>query len=522
MAYAREIVKQALSLLETGTPISEVAEILGVSRFTIGNWKRTEKEKKGETKETLEGLKKQLQHLSQKKPTEAVSRRIAMIAKAISSLERIEGKKILGQKPKPLVPSFSISGLREQVLNDVGMRQYQKNFLCDSSQFRIVLKARQIGFTYVAAVDALIGACEGRNQLFLSASEEQALILMRYVEMWAQRYGVKFLSDSNYEKTLESGVVIKALAHNFRTVQGFTGDVWMDEFAWYPNPKKIWHAFVPSIGAISGRLTIMSTPFEESALFHDLFFDEGKYFMFSRHRIDIYRAIEDGLTFDLEVMRALFDAETWASAYECQFIDDESALFPISLIKSCVDPLFSYHIPPHLSPLQAGFDVGRKKDSSALAALLSTEGGRYDLCVMDVLRRAPFEEQKNHIRAFMKTNIHARIKIDKTGIGMNLAEDVQREYRGRALGVSFTDVMKEAVSLNLKKMFEDRLIRIPNDPLLIADIHAIKRRAGARRFLYDADRNAHGHADRYWALALAASWSEILRAKRVGRGYIVG
>ena len=58
--------------------------------------------------------------------------------------------------------------------------------------------------------------------------------------------------------------------------------------------------------------------------------------------------------------------------------------------------------------------------------------------------------------------------------------------------------------LNLKKMFEDKLIVIPNDPSLIADIHGIKRKAGAKRFLYDADRTAKGHSDRFWSLALAA------------------
>jgi hypothetical protein len=57
--------------------------------------------------------------------------------------------------------------------------------------------------------------------------------------------------------------------------------------------------------------------------------------------------------------------------------------------------------------------------------------------------------------------------------------------------------------------------------LLIADIHAIKRKAGAKGFLYDADRNEHGHADRYWALALAASHAEVLRVKRGGRAYII-
>jgi phage FluMu gp28-like protein len=518
---SKSVKKRAFELLAAAVPITEIATELDISRGTVLRWKKQIKQEEMDKDKTLANLKKQLGSLVKRKPTEAVARKIAMLSKAISRLERLQDKEIKAAKPKPRV-NLENGDLRKQALEKAELYAYQKEFFLDDAQFRIVLKSRQIGFTYVAALDALCSANdEKRNQLFLSASEEQALISMRYVDFWAELLGVEFEKNSDHEKKLKNGAIIKALAHNFRTVQGFTGDVWMDEFAWYPNPKRIWHAFVPSIGAVQGRLTILSTPFEESGLFHELCSDEGKYYMFVRHRVDIYRAVKDGLKVDIETMRALFDADTWASAYECQFVDDESALFSISLIKSCVDVSLNYYTPHHLTPLLAGYDVGRLKDSSALAALAAKEAGRYELAVMDVLRKASFEEQRLHLRGFMNANIFAAIKIDKTGIGMNLAEDMNKEYKSRAQGIYFTAVQKEAMSLNLKKMFEDKLLKIPNDPRLIADIHAIKRKAGARGFIYDADRNEHGHADRYWALALAASHVEVLRVRRRGRAWTI-
>jgi phage FluMu gp28-like protein len=488
----------------------------------VQRWKKLQTQEEQDTKKTIRNLKRQLAVLSRRNPTEAVSRKIAMISKAIASQERIEIKEEKAKTPKPYIALYREGSLRERALKEASLYAYQHAFFLDEAQFRLVLKSRQIGFSFVAALDALCAAHDNaRNQLFLSASEEQALILMSYLTFWANKFGVTFKKDSDYSKTLHNGAVIKVLAHNFRTVQGFTGDIWMDEFAWYPNPKRIWHAFVPSIGAIKGRLTILSTPFEEESLFHNLYADEAKYYMFNRHRVDIYRAMQDGLEFDLQIMRDLFDADTWASAYECQFIDDESAFLPISLIKSCVDAQAHYYTPHHLSPLIAGYDIGRLKHLSALAALNQKEGGRYDLAIMDVLRKASFDEQKLHLRSFMNTNVFARLRLDKTGIGMNLTENMQKEYKSRVGGVYFTSVVKEAMSLNLKKMLEDKIITLPNDPLLIADMHAIKRKAGAKGFLYDADKNEHGHADRYWALALAASHVEILGHKRGGRAYIV-
>ena len=258
--------------------------------------------------------------------------------------------------------------LKAKAMYEGGLYGYQKDFINDTSQFRIVLKSRQIGFSYASSLDALLGAVEGRNQLFLSASEEQARILMNYLDVWAEKFGIFFVKNSEYEKSLDNGATIRVMAHNFRTVQGFAGDIWMDEFAWYPNQKRIWHAFVPSIGAVAGRLTILSTPFEENSLFHELFDNETKYYMFSRHRVDIYRAIEDGLNFNLETMRDLFDADTWASAYECQFIDDENALLSVELIKGCIKD-YAPALPAKSVPQYAGFDVGRTKDRSAHIAV---------------------------------------------------------------------------------------------------------------------------------------------------------
>ncbi len=523
MAYSETFKNECINLVEAGVPIGEVASEHNVSRATLNNWRKAKAKKELSVSESIKQIKKQIATLSKRKPTAAVSRNLAMLSSSLAKLEGLEKKKkAIKAKAKPKVSldlTLEAKKLKEWALEKGGLYGYQKEFLECEDQFRLVLKSRQIGFSYVSSLDALIGALSGRNQLFLSASEEQALILMRYVKQWASRGGIEFKKDSEHEIELHNGTIIKALAHNFRTVQGFTGDIWMDEFAWYPNQKRIWHAFVPSIGAIKGRLTILSTPFEEQSLFHELYKDELKYFMFTRFCINIYRAIEDGLDFDLETMRALFDHETWASAYECQFVDDESSLMSIGLIKSCVDEKLFYHTPSSTKSLYCGFDVGRVKDKSTLAGV-SLDKDIYSLVAMDVLAKAKFDEQKHHLKGFLRTYPLALLKMDKTGLGLNLAENLSDIFKSRVSGVWFTNTKKEEMALNLKKLFEDKRIRIPNDPALISDIHAIKRTIGTKSFKYDAKRNEYGHADRFWALALALSHVEAVRRKRGGGAYI--
>ncbi|MCI6989411.1 MAG: terminase family protein [Campylobacter sp.] len=518
MAYSKKTKDLILNLLKSGLTQSELAKEYKINPSTINRWA---KELKNEDEIlTIDNIKSQIKELSKGKSSDSKAKQIAMLS---ASLVRLDGekKKKAKPKPKPLIAmNADYESLKEKALKEGGLFNYQKEFLNDNSQFRIVLKARQIGFSYVSGLDALLGAVAGRDQLFLSASEEQARILMNYMSGWAKKLGISFIKDSDFEKSLENGAVIKVMAHNFRTVQGFSGDIWMDEFAWYPNQKRIFTVFVPTIGAIKGRLTILSTPFEEHSLFHELFSDELKYYVFSRHKIDIYKAMEDGLEFDLETMKSLFDADTWASCYECIFIDDESALMSIELIKSCVDYNFSFFTPKSKESLYLGYDIGRIKDRSALAGII-TNKDKFDLAILNTYAKTKFNDQYDEIKNHLLTYENSVLNIDKTGIGLNLAENLYDGFGSRVKGVWFSAASKEQMALNLKKLFEDKKIRIPNDPVLIADIHSIKRSAGAKSFKYDSPRNENGHADRFWALALAALHIQSVKVLRSGKAIII-
>jgi len=510
VAHDKTTINRAIQLKNEGFTLPDIADKLSVSVSTVQRWTKSAKAS------TPENIRAQIDALSKETPTEANSKRLAMLSKTLERVHRHDKRIEKTKAAKPTKKQIALQGETVQQLKAIAMPElyvYQQDFLNDASQFRLVLKARQIGFTYVCSLDALLGAVAGRNQLFISASEDQAVNMMRYTEYWAKKLGVLFDdTDKVGEKILSNGAIIKAMAHNFRTVQGFTGDIWMDEFAWYQNPKRMWGAAVPSIGAVEGRLTILSTPFEEHSLFHELCTNELKYFMFSRRTITIYDAINDGLKFDLETMRALFDSDTWASAYECQFIDDESALLPISLIKACVDEKMGYYTPNTVNNVTAGYDIGRTKDLSVLAVIDPLNANHLRLAKLDTFKQASFDEQRTILRDFMNNYSNARLKIDRTGIGMDLSETIKKQYKARVEGVHFSAGSKERLALGLRKLFEDKVIIIPNDPHLIADLHAIKRKAGANSFLYDSDRNAHGHADRFWATALACSYFDYAQA----------
>ena len=82
----------------------------------------------------------------------------------------------------------------------------------------------------------------------------------------------------------------------------------------------------------------------------------------------------------------------------------------------------------------------------------------------------------------------------------------------RVEAVQFTGPVKEALAYPVKAAFEDLNLRIPFDRNLQADLRAIKKETtAAGNIRFSADRSENGHADRFWALALAlhaASTSE--------------
>ena len=110
--------------------------------------------------------------------------------------------------------------------------------------------------------------------------------------------------------------------------------------------------------------------------------------------------------------------------------------------------------------------------------------------------------------------------------------DVFRQFAERAQSrfgkfevepIHFTAPVKEELAYPVRTAFEQRTIRIPADPAIRADLRAIKKQTTAAGNLrFSADAGVNGHADRFWALALALHAAKAkpsagtIRAVRVG------
>ncbi|MDD9991447.1 MAG: terminase, partial [Rhodospirillales bacterium] len=154
-----------------------------------------------------------------------------------------------------------------------------------------------------------------------------------------------------------------------------------------------------------------------------------------------------------------------------------------------------------------GVDVARRRDLW-VAAVFEQVGDVLWLREMAVQQGIPFSQQRAIVGALAARYRPVRIAVDQTGMGEAVVEQLQEDL-GRTVveGVLMTGPRRLDVATALREAVEDRRLRIPPDAELRRDLHAVRAEAGptgAPRLL--AERSGtDGHADRFWALALACT-----------------
>jgi phage FluMu gp28-like protein len=151
-----------------------------------------------------------------------------------------------------------------------------------------------------------------------------------------------------------------------------------------------------------------------------------------------------------------------------------------------------------------GIDIGRSHDLTVFW-LLELRGGILLTRRVDCMGNAPFSAQERHLQKFFTLRGLRRVCIDQTGIGRQFCERAGEAFgTHRVEGITFTNGVKERLAYQLRTAFEDGTLRIPGDEFIRADLRSVRREttfAGNVRFA--GDRGRDGHADRFWALALA-------------------
>lgn len=354
-----------------------------------------------------------------------------------------------------------------------------------------------------------------------------------------------------------NGARIIGLPANPDTARGWSMNVGLDEFWIHKDGRAIWGALFFTITR-GYRIRIATTPMGKLHQAYKIWTDWSRRQAegdpnYSTRKITIHDAIAQGLVLrdpvsgerleNAEALRlALADDEVWAQEALCEILDEATAFLTFDLIQTCEDetiqdmPAWAARLVERAEaayqeylrtkvevgvPLEdildlskistlgqdlyLGLDVGRRRDLTVIW-LLDQVGSSLITKAVIPLARQPFYVQKKVLWSLLEAGHVRRACIDQTGLGAQLAEEaVDRFGAHRVEGLDFTAASKEALAGGLRPAMEDRRVAIPVSPVIRNSLHSVKRlQTTTGHFRYDAERSEQtGHADHFWALALA-------------------
>lgn len=434
---------------------------------------------------------------------------------------------------------------------------YQADWINQHAPLALMEKSRRIGLTYASSYRAVERRVSGTGNLYFSSADYTAgREFIDYCRTWCQVFNAVAdftegdetvpVEDSTtgaiiderkihtMNLTFANGCKIVAGSSNPTFFRSKGGDADGDEFAFHRDGRELLKAMHATALFWGHELRLWSTHNGQASYFNQILKQVRAGEMKAQvHRVTILDAVEQGLVEKIkklkrrddkarqewldELRSTCPDEAIWREEYLCEPSTDAGSLLTYEQIQACeVENLQLWEdlaaIPQDRS-LFAGFDVGRKKDLSVLW-VNETVGDVHWCRVLRRLKDVNFTAQEELLALLLANRSLKRICIDRSGLGWMLAERLQQRFGShRVEMVNFTAQSKSDMAMPLVRRFQDRTQRIPMDPKLREALHSVRKLVtAAGNVRLDAEHTDDGHADEFWAGALACEASDPNRA----------
>jgi len=423
---------------------------------------------------------------------------------------------------------------------------YQEKWIKDRSRLKLMEKSRQIGLSWSTAYPLVerVSVAGAKWDMWVSSRDEiQAKLFLMDCKMWAKAFdtaaqdmGEVVLDEkrniSAQVLRFASGRCIYSMSSNPDAQAGKRGGRVLDEFALGNDPRQMWSIAYPGL-TWGGQMEVISTHRGSKNFFNELITEsreKGNPKKLSLHRVTLEDALNQGFLYKLQQMLpddaeqqemdeadyfdfikgGCADDESFQQEYMCIPGDDDGAFLEYDLIASCeyksgedweID-FEEFVRTARGREFYAGLDIGRTSDLTVLW-IIEKLGDVFYTRKIITLKKMSKPDQEKVIWPWIE---HCRRTcFDYTGLGIGWGDDAQEKFgEHRVELVTFTGPVKEAMAYPVRGRMEDKKLRIPYDPTVRADLRAVTKTvtaAGNIRFM--AERTSAGHADRFWALALA-------------------
>ena len=413
---------------------------------------------------------------------------------------------------------------------------YQRRWVADKAQLKVIEKSRRIGLSWCEAYDAVMHAAEDAGDVYYqSFDQEMTRGFIDDCADWAEDLNVvssavdeTLIADGDkqvqaFRIVFDNGREIVAMTSAPRAFRskGRPGDLGIvDEAAFVDDLAEVLKAALAFL-FWGGRIHVLSTHNGESNPFNTLCEDirKGKQ-PGSLHKVTFDDAVRDGVAERvLEVQGRTVTPEAvagWVAAIrhtyrhnaaeelDCIPAAGSGTFLTWDMIRRC------QHEDANRPELYEGgysylgIDVARRRHlwvATAFEAVGDVLWAR-EMCL---LRDRRFAEQRAEVRRMVRQYNVIRIGCDQTGMGEMFFESLQDDHGGyRVEGFLFTAPVRLALATSLLEHCEDVKIRIPDDEDTEADLRSVKREGGTTgppRLVSD-ESTTDGHADRFWSFAI--------------------
>jgi len=417
---------------------------------------------------------------------------------------------------------MKVSQLAQLVLDasesNIKLYDWQRKWLDDESRFRVMLKSRAVGGSFLIALESFIDSMCNPNNLILlmSYTLDQSLELFRkvkdYIKLFSNiriRYGDEVytfatVNDKMTEVEFRNGSRIISLPNSPNRARGYRANhVYLDEAAMFKKDFELKSALMGTTIGKEGRISLISTPKGKRGWFYQAYMSgknpDEKGEKWSVHEIHYSRAPHITQR-DLEAIRSVLSPLEWEQEMELRFLDEINAVFPYEVILACCED-YELELKPCSNPVYMGIDFGRYRDSTVICCLEKLED-ELKIVFLHEMVGVDFNQQLETIEKIIKVFNPASIYIDKTGLGIPLYDLMVRKHP-QTRGVTFTHSSKEAMVKTLINVIHNKKIKMPLHERLINQLRVFQKIEKTTTTSYSAPEGEHD--DYVMALALAVS-----------------
>lgn len=561
-----DVRRQARSLYWQRWGVTQISEELHLNRATVESWKQRDRWDDATCIAKIEDhLEARLCGLIAKdRKTGGDLKEIDLLMRGVVSAARVRrfeapgghdgdlnekvanrnaGERKAG-KPKNHFTTEQVERL-EQIFYDE-LFGYQEDWWAAKDQrTRMILKSRQIGATWYFAREALLDALRGGgNQIFLSASKNQAHIFRNYIVQFAARVGVKLQGDPIIvtAETMPEGepaAELIFLGTNARTAQGYHGNFYFDEFFWTYGFEELNKVASAMAMHKRWRRTYFSTPSTIAHQGHPYWTGERRNRRVKkadRIEIDVTHArlqagvlcedqvwrqivtIEDAAArgcdlFNLEELRIEYAPDEFANLLMCQFVDDSLSAFKFNELQRCtVDAMVDWTDVDMLAKrpvgnreVWAGFDPQESEDGDNAGFVIALPptgpGGKFRLLERHQIK-GDFQAQAEFILARLARYNCTYLGIDKKGVGAAVYQLLRDKMRG-VVAIEYSLEVKTGLVMKAQHTFARQRVEYDAGWIdLQSAFLSIKKaltQSGKSVTFKTSRTEAVGHGDLAWA-----------------------